>query len=363
MVYKFYNVVGLMTGTSMDGIDISLVKTNGIDLIPLDNFYYKFNKSQFQKLIFFLKIKKKIISDSKTKKEADNYISELHIDALNKFQNKNYDIIGFHGQTIHHVPKKKSIQLGNPLQLLSYFEKSIVYDFRKNDLINGGQGAPIAPIYHKHLIEKNKLDLPCVFLNIGGIANLTYWDGIKLIGFDTGPGNCLLDDFVKIKLNSDFDFNGNLASRGKIYNELVEFFMKNKYFKKHPPKSLDKQDFSFFFDNFIRKKISINDSLATLGEITIRCIINSLKYLPKKPVSLVVCGGGFKNKFLKKRLELYFRKPIINPKSININIDFVESELIAFLAGRAVNKLPITFPETTGVSKPLSGGVLIKKNL
>ncbi len=361
MEYKFYNVVGLMTGTSMDGIDISLVKTNGIELIPIDSFYYKFNKSQFDKLFFFFKTRNELISNSKKKSEADNYVSKLHIQALNRFKNKNYEIIGLHGQTIHHSPQKRSVQLGNPYLLSDYFKKKIVYDFRKNDLINGGQGAPLAPIYHKYLIEKNNLELPCVFINIGGISNLTYWDGNQLIGFDVGPGNCLLDDFIKIKLNSNFDFNGNLASKGEINNGLVVSFMKKKYFKTLPPKSLDKNDFSKFFNKFLGNNLSVNDGLATLSEITIKCIINSFNCLPRKPVSMVVCGGGFKNKFLINRLQFFFKKPIINPKFINIDIDFVESELIAFIAARTINKLPITFPKTTGVSKPLTGGVLIKK--
>ncbi len=361
MGYKFYNIVGLMTGTSMDGIDISLVNTNGIELKSIDNFYYKFNKSQFDKLFIFLKTRNEIILNSKKKIEADNYISKLHIHALNRFKNKNYEIIGLHGQTIHHVPQKRSVQLGNPFLLLDYFKKKIVYDFRTNDLINGGQGAPLAPIYHKYLIKKNNLELPCVFVNIGGISNLTYWDGKQLIGFDVGPGNCLLDDFIKIKLSSNFDLNGNLASKGEIKNELVVSFMKNKYFKTLPPKSLDKQDFSKFFNKFLKNNLSINDGLATLSEITVKCIINSFNHLPRKPISMVVCGGGFKNKFLINRLQCLFKRPIINPKSIDIDIDFVESELIAFLTARAVNKLPITFPKTTGVSKPLTGGVLIKK--
>ncbi len=360
MGYKFYHIVGLMTGTSMDGIDISLVNTNGIELIHIDNFYYKFNKAQCSKLNYFLKKRNDILSDNNKKVEADNYISNLHILALNKFKNKNYEIIGFHGQTIHHVPRIKSVQLGNPRLLFNYFKKKVVYDFRRNDLKNGGQGAPLAPIYHKYLMKKNNLKLPCVFINIGGITNLTYWDGSQLIGFDVGPGNCLLDDFTKLKTDLNFDFNGKIASEGEIKRELVIDFMKEEYFSTLPPKSLDKKKFSKFFDKFLKENFSINDSLATLSEITIKCIVNSFKYLPREIHSIVVCGGGFKNKFLIDRLNYLLKKPIINPNFVNIDVDFVESELIAFLTARAVNKLPITFPKTTGVSNPLTGGVLIK---
>ena len=359
MKYKFFKVVGLMTGTSMDGIDISLVNTNGIELISLKNFYYKFQQNQIDRLNYFLKKKQEILANIEKKEKADNYISNLHIEALKKFSDKSFEIIGFHGQTIHHVPGKKSIQLGNPNLLSKYFKKKIIYNFRKEDIKNGGQGAPLVPIYHQYLIEKNNLKLPCVFINIGGISNLTYWDGCKLIGFDTGPGNCLLDEFIKIRSSLNFDFNGKLASKGKVNKKLVMQFMKNQYFNIKPPKSLDKLDFTIFFEEFLKSNLSLNDGLATLSEITIKCIISSLQYLPKNESSIIICGGGFKNKFLMKRLQSCLETKILDPKSFNINVDFVESELISFLSARFMNKLPITFPSTTGVCKPMTGGFLI----
>ena len=202
-----------MSGTSMDGIDISLVQSNGLQLKRLNkNYFYKYNSETKKKLLNILKAD--LSFNLKRKEYLDNIITNEHYFALKDLDIlDNCDLIGFHGQTLFHDPKNKiSIQLGNPKKLAQMLNKNVIFDFRSKDLSLGGQGAPIAPIYHKFIIETLDIELPCCFLNIGGVSNLTYWDGDTLLGFDTGPGNALMDDFMSSTLNKDYDKDGILAS-------------------------------------------------------------------------------------------------------------------------------------------------------
>ena len=214
----------------------------------------------------------------------------------------------------------------------------------------------MAPIFHKTIIEKYKFNLPCCFINIGGISNITYWDDQDLIGFDAGPGNVLIDKYSQLYLNINFDFNGNIASSGSYNIELVEKFLKNPYFKKSFPKSLDKLHFNREFKELELKKLNANDSLATLVNFSVRSIEKGLLMLPHTPKSIIITGGGAKNTFLLSELKKKIKIDFIEPKKFNLNSDFIESELMAFLAARCIYKLPITFPKTTGVNKPLIGG-------
>ena len=186
-----------MTGTSMDGIDISLVRTNGINLIRLNENYF-YNYSYNTKKFMLDILKKDIKLNLKRKKVLDEIITNEHFKALKKFDIlKKSDLIGFHGQTIYHEPNSKcSIQLGNPAQLAKLCKKNVVFKFRAKDIDMNGQGAPLAPIYHQFIIKEFNLKLPSCILNIGGVSNLTYWDGSKLIGFDIGPGNALMDNYM-----------------------------------------------------------------------------------------------------------------------------------------------------------------------
>ena len=280
--YNFLNIIGLMTGTSMDGIDISLVETNGIELKRLNkNYFYKYSDTTKKKLLNILK--KDINFNLKRKQYLDEFITNEHYLALKDLDIvKNCDLIGFHGQTIYHNPKiKTSIQLGDPKILADKLKKSVVFDFRSNDLNYGGQGAPLAPIYHKFIIEKHDIRLPACILNIGGVSNLTYWDGDHLIGFDTGPGNALMDDYAFRVSKRNFDENGNFASKGTPIEKEIKIFLQHDFFKKPPPKSLDRSSFKLDYLNLIRKKYSIYDTMATLAEFTIQSIVSGLKLTPK----------------------------------------------------------------------------------
>ena len=357
----FLNVIGLMTGTSMDGIDISLVKTNGVSLKRLNkNYFYKYSDYTKKNLLNILT--KDINFNVKRKNYLDELITLEHFKALKEFEIiQKCDLIGFHGQTIYHNPEEKSsIQLGDPQKLARLCKKDIVFEFRSKDIEMGGQGAPLAPIYHKLIIENLNLNLPSCILNIGGIANLTYWDGNILIGFDTGPGNALMDDYAREFCNQDFDLNGSIASEGIPNKKIIKEFINNKYFIKSPPKSLDRNTFKKFYDQLLTRSFSSSDTMATLAEFTIETIKIGIKSLPKRVNNLIVTGGGYRNTYIMKKLVDKLDTKIISENDININFDFVESELIAFLSVRSIKNLPLTFPSTTGISMASSGGQIYR---
>ncbi|OUU21536.1 MAG: anhydro-N-acetylmuramic acid kinase, partial [Candidatus Endolissoclinum sp. TMED37] len=357
MEYKFLKIIGLMTGTSMDGIDISLVQTNGLHLKRLNkNYFYEYNTQTKKTLMGILK--EDLNFNLKRKNYLDDFITYEHYLALRDLDIlDSCDLIGFHGQTLYHEPDKKiSVQLGNPKKLAQMLNKNVIFDFRSKDLSLGGQGAPIAPIYHKFILETLNIELPCCFLNIGGISNLTYWDGESLIGFDTGPGNALMDDFMASTLNESYDKDGILASKGTPIQKEIIKFLKFDFFKKPPPKSLDRQTFLYFYDELIKKNYSVHDIMATLAELTVETIVTSLEFLPKKVENIIITGGGYRNIHLVDRLKDKLKIEIFNEKQIGLNFDYIEAELIAYLSARSIYKLPFTFPSTTGVSKPSSGG-------
>jgi len=357
--YDFLNIIGLMTGTSVDGIDISLVQTNGLNLRRLNkNYFYKYsNKTRS----FLMEILNEDININLKKKQyLDEFITNEHYLALKDLNIiQMADIIGFHGQTIYHDPDNKtSIQLGDPIKLAKMFKKNVIFDFRSKDLKSGGEGAPLAPIYHQYIIEEFNLELPSCILNIGGVSNLTYWDGNKLIGFDTGPGNALMDNYMSIISNKHFDKNGDLASKGTPDKKIIKKILNHGFFKKPPPKSLDRHSFIDFYNKLIKKNYSNADLMATLAELTIESIISSLKFLPHEVNSVLITGGGYRNTHLMNRLEDRLRLKFLNDNQLGIDFDYIESELIAYLSARCIYKLPTTFPSTTGVLQPLSGGNL-----
>ena len=292
----------------------------------------------------------------------DDFITIEHYLALKDLDIvKRCDLIGFHGQTIYHNPQKNiSIQLGNPKMLSKLLNKDVVFNYRENDISLGGQGAPLAPVYHQFIIESLDIDLPTCFLNIGGISNITFWDRNSLIGFDTGPGNSLMDDYMSSTFKKNYDKNGQIASQGTPIKEEIIKFMKLDFFQKNPPKSLDRENFLIFYNQLVNKNYSAKDIMATLAELTVESIAISLKFLPHKIKNIIVTGGGYRNIHLMNRLKDRLKIEILNEKQLGINFDYIEAELIAYLSARSIYNLPYTFPSTTGVSKPSSGGILYK---
>lgn len=357
MCKKFFNIVGMMTGTSMDGIDISLVSTNGNKLIrSKENYFYEYNKI-FKNLLLGL-YKKTIKEVYNHKLKYDKIITLEHFKALKQSSLlTKAEIIGFHGQTIYHNPQKGvSLQLGNPNLLSKLTKKKVIFNFRDADIKNNGQGAPLAPIYHKFIVTDLNLKLPTCVINIGGISNLTYVDDNELIGFDTGPGNNLIDNFVRSNFNLYYDNNGMIASKGISDNKFVKNFMNDTYFKLRYPKSLDNNYFKKYLKKIDNLNISLTDKLSTLLECTIQSIVKAILELPKEPKNIIIVGGGYKNKRMINRLQNCLKINFLFEEDLNFSSDFIESELIAFLSARIINNLPTTFPSTTGVKKPTIGG-------
>jgi len=352
-------IIGMMSGTSMDGIDATLIFTDGISVvrtgIATRKEYSRETKSILNKAI-----------TNPIEYEKNHNLSKLitldHFytvrDLLKKTSVKP-NVIGFHGQTILHNPEKKiSIQIGNPQLLCNLTKTNVIYNFRKKDILNNGQGAPLAPIYHLTIMKEKNIKTPCCVINIGGVSNLTYWDKNKLIGFDCGPGNGLMDMLVQEKLKINFDKFGNIASKGNISKYHLDNFMNNRYFKLKYPKSLDRKSFQKEYDIVKNSDLSLPDKLATFTQITIESIKKSLLLLPKYPTNVVICGGGQYNRYLIRKLSSELMSVVQIIDELKLKGDLIEAELIAFLAGRSLNNLPLTFPLTTGVEKPISGGEL-----
>ena len=368
---KNYNSLGLMSGTSGDGVDASIIKSNGIDQFePIKDKYFEYD-SKIYKKIHSLKKEIHTLKDldkfSEDIKEIERKITLFHAKIIKdlEFHYDENDLIGFHGQTIYHnSDQKTSIQLGDSKLLYQLIKKKIIYNFRKNDLLNGGEGAPLTPIFHQLLATKFKFNLPICFLNIGGISNITIVKkpigSMEILSKDLGPGNCLIDEWVRSNSNKKFDKDGKFAATGKI-NEIIleqaiELYINSQNKKKL---SFDTRDFDISFS----RGLSLEDGAATLTEFTANIIGETLSMLLSKEISIeeiLICGGGRKNNILLKSIAKNL-KTSINLRKIDefgVNGDFVESQAFAFLAIRSYKKLPISFPNTTNCKNPCLGGEL-----
>ena len=364
---KSYYSLGLMSGTSMDGVDASVIQTDGKgEYTAILDKYYQYPKSFFKNLTTLrdkIKSSKDLKKYQKQIKSVEKKITIFHAKAVNEILNKtkaNVDFIGFHGQTIfHNAEEKITKQLGDGKILSKLTKKKVVYDFRQNDLKNGGQGAPLTPIFHKMLTEKFKIK-PVSFYNIGGIVNqTTIWEDGYLSGEDVGPGMCLIDQCVRTKFKKKYDTNGFIAKSGKVNQKIldkaVNIFLFNEYNPSIIGRSFDIKDFD---DSFVNS-LSLKDRVATLTEYTAEIMLMDFSLDEWQKHKIVLCGGGRKNKFLinKFKKEKYIFNLI---DDFGIDGDFVESQAFAYLAIRSYLKLPISFPETTGCSRPCTGGVIVK---
>jgi anhydro-N-acetylmuramic acid kinase len=362
--------IGLMSGTSCDGIDASIIKSDGENEVNFIGNHFVPYEKELKTKIRNLKEKTNIILDLEKNtleiNSLEKEITFLHAKIINiiteKFElsKSEIDLIGFHGHTIlHSFKEKKTKQIGDGRPLSQLTKLNVVYNFRENDIKNGGQGAPLVPIFHKLLQIKLKLKIPLVFLNIGGISNLTYINhDNEISSFDTGPGNFLIDKILQLKSNGkiQFDKDGTIAFTGNKDKNILDSYLSDPYYELLPPKSLDVNDFNL---SPVRS-LSLKDSVATLSELTSLTIVNSLNFFNIKPTQIILCGGGRKNKYIFERIKQLSNITINNISDYKINGDFIESQAFAYLAIRSLLKKPISFPETTGVTKPIIGGDIIE---
>ncbi len=370
---KEYTCLGMMSGTSGDGVDASIIRSNGLnELAILREKYYEYDEKLFYT---FHDLKKRInsIEDLKTYsteiKELETNITMFHAKVVKDIRGEfNLDLIGFHGQTLYHNPEEKiSLQLGNG-NLLSQLSKiKVIFNFRKNDILNGGEGAPLTPIFHKHLIESKKIELPACILNIGGISNLTVVGNMnshKIFSQDVGPGNCLINSWIQNHTNKKFDSEGKISNRGKINEIILEQALETheNNFQNKNNISLDTKDFDISF----ARGLSFEDGAATLTTFSAKIIASKICYLlkdyEKKKIKIILCGGGRKNLSLVKQIKLNSKKNLsfYNSEDFKLNGDFIESQAFGYIAIRSVMSLPISFPTTTGCSAPCSGGEVIE---
>ena len=370
---KEYTSLGLMSGTSGDGVDASIIRSDGESKynVILDKFYEYEDK--IYENIHYLKDKicnqKDLIKHSMELLELERNITLFHAKIINEInENDKIDLVGFHGQTIYHNSEEKiSKQIGDAKLLCQLTKKNIVYNFRQNDLLNGGEGAPLTPIFHHLLINQNHFDTPICILNIGGISNITIINGLNKKNFikskDIGPGNCLIDNWVRKNSTKKFDKDGNLASIG-VCNEII-FEQAQELFSQYLNGKKTTFDVNDFDVSFVRG-LSLEDGAATLTEITAKSISSSLNNLTssilKKNLKILICGGGRLNSFLIKKIknDLSDKIKIELIDDYKINGDFIESQAFAFLAIRSLLNLPISFPNTTGCNSPTTGGLIVK---
>ena len=371
---KFYTSLGLMSGTSMDGVDASVIKSDGENNYePIFNKYFEYDEVIYSDLLN-LRDKINSIKDLTTNsyqiKELERKITLFHAKISKetiKSSGIDVDLVGFHGQTIfHNAQEKISKQIGDGNLLSSLLKKDVVYNFRENDILNGGQGAPLAPIFHNLLVNQNQIEKPACVLNVGGIANITLVvskNNEDLISFDVGPGNCLLDEWVRRHTQMKYDENGKASSIGKtsevILNQAIDNFDNISNQKKL---SFDIKDFDLSFV----KGLSYEDGLSTLVDFTAiiiyQSILKSIKIKEDEKLLIIVCGGGRKNlsliKSIRKRLPKNISLKVID--DYKIDGDFIESQAFAYLAIRSMLKKEISYPKTTNVQNSCTGGILVK---
>ena len=378
MKQKLYTSIGLMSGTSMDGVDISIIQSDGqYQFYNILDKYFEYDVELQAELI---RLRNLVLGENdlfKYSKELGNLerkITVFHAEKINQILLKykhEIDLIGFHGQTIFHEPQKKiTKQLGDGKLLSQLLKKKVIYDFRQKDIENEGQGAPLTPIFH-YLIsnivnEKFKTGFPIGFINIGGITNLTKIISISnnlednIIAYDIGPGNCLIDDWVRKNSNKKFDENGNISKAGKIdqliTNQIIENFNIDTY-----SKSLDIKD----FDNSFARGLSFENGCTTITNFTGYLIAKGIENVgADSKIKYLISGGGRKNISLidciKENLNNKDNFILDNIDNYGFNGDFIESQAFGYLAIRSFLNLPISFPSTTGCKKPTLGGKLVE---
>lgn len=361
--------IGLMSGTSMDGIDVAVIDTDGVSHVhPGPAREYAYPAAFKQKIALSLEDAKSIaVRNDRPGLLADveTEITNRHAEAVRQFlfetgiEAHSIDIIGFHGQTVLHRPDQGlTVQLGIGQALADAVQIPVVFDLRANDMVHGGQGAPLVPVYHAALAAN--METSVAFVNIGGISNVTFVSkGHDPLAFDIGPGNALLDQWVLAQAGVPYDDGGRIASEGFVDMARVERCLAMPYFAKTPPKSLDRNDFS----PELVAGMELSDGARTLAAITAHSIFASHIHAPVVPNTWIICGGGRKNTILLNHLaELAQAKGarVIVAEEAGFDGGAMEAQAWGFLAVRSLKRLPITFPKTTGVKSPVTGGVLVK---
>lgn len=357
-------VIGLMSGTSLDGVDAAALATDGQTITGFGRRTFRpYSDDERQILRDGLEAARRL-SDRTDRPaplaEAEKVVTAAHAEAVEALvadsgSDEEVSLVGFHGQTVLHAPERRlTIQIGDGPGLARRLGIPVVHDFRSADVAAGGEGAPLVPVYHSARAERSRLSPPAAIVNIGGVANLTLvGGGGALAAFDTGPGNALLDDFVRRRTGRAMDSDGALAAAGKPDRKILGQLLAHPWFDRPPPKSLDRNAFSALAVD----TLATEDGAATLAAFTAESIARGIR-VAGGAERVVVAGGGAHNPVILDCLAGAVGVPVVTAAELGWSVDFLEAEAFAFLAARSVAGLPLSFPGTTGVPRPMSGGVL-----
>lgn len=349
--------LGTMSGTSLDGVDAAVVVTDGEEIHEFGESAYRPYSAEERDIL------RAALGqwEGEAVEAAATVVEAAHAEILAEFSG--IDVIGFHGQTIAHEPDRgRTLQIGDGKVLADALGLPVVWDFRTADVRLGGQGAPLAPFYHWALARLIGARQPIAFLNIGGVANLTWADPRAaspetpgaLIAFDTGPGNAPLDDFMRERLGLPRDTDGRLAAKGEISEAVLSRLLDDPYFFKVPPKSLDRNA----FDSPGRWVADLDDAeaAATLTAIVAASVARGMEHCPLPPAHLLVSGGGRRNPVMMQMLVSTLDCPVVPVEEYGLDGDMLEAQAFAHLAVRVLRGKPTTAPGTTGVAAPVGGG-------
>src|SRR6185295_15422491 len=364
---KLLRAVGLMSGTSMDGIDVALIETDGEDAVvrgpsatvPYDDQ----DRARLAEAIGDARGLADRGARPGCLADVERRLTEHHQAAVSRFlaehglKPADVTVIGFHGQTVLHAPERRlTVQIGDGAALARATGIDVVWDLRAADVAAGGQGAPLAPVYHRALAARLP-ERPVAVVNIGGVANVT-WIGRDgtLLAFDTGPGNALIDDWMLRRTGQAVDADGTTAAGGKVDEAALNALLMSPFFGQVPPKSLDRN--AFGVDPVL--PFSVADGAATLTAFTAASLARAREHFAEQPRVWVICGGGRRNRTLMTMLAAHADNAVVPAEAAGFDGDAVEAEAWAYMAVRSLKGLPITFPGTTGVAAPMCGGVLAR---
>jgi anhydro-N-acetylmuramic acid kinase len=361
--------IGLMSGTSLDGVDVALIETDGKRVQSFGPSGYRPYTPAERILLRQALTEATNLSQRDARpgilREAERAVTIAHAEAVAAFTAQNrisqgdVDIVGFHGQTVLHRPAEKmTVQIGDAAALAKAIHIPVMHDFRAADVAAGGQGAPFVPVYHRALAQSLEREGPIAVVNIGGVSNITYIDGTDtLIACDTGPGNALLDDHMLRTMGQPFDCEGRMAAQGAIDVAWVMRALQDPFFALPPPKSLDRNDFA----SLKLPAMTAADGAATLTAFTVEAIARIAPLLPKQPRSWIVAGGGARNLTMLRMLRERLDPAIVEAAdALGWSADAIEAQAFGFLAARGLKGLPLSYPATTGVPIPMTGGVIVQ---
>ncbi|MEM9428122.1 MAG: anhydro-N-acetylmuramic acid kinase [Pseudomonadota bacterium] len=341
--------LGLMSGTSADGVDAALIETDGETIGGFGRTTFVPYTARERALIrgaFGL------WHGADGLAEVAEVVERRHLEAAAL----GGEVVGFHGQTLAHDPEGyRTHQLGSGAWLAAALSRSVVWDFRSADVLSGGEGAPLVPVFHRAALQFAGIREVTAVLNLGGVGNVTWVaPSGELLAFDTGPGNALLDDLMRARVGTEMDVGGALAADGRISEEIVADVLADPFFARTPPKSLDRDHFGWVLDRVA--SLATEHALKTLAAVTAAAVADAVRHMPEPPTRWLLAGGGRRNATVAALIGARTNAPVAAVEAVGLDGDMLEAQAFGYLAVRVLRGLPTSFPETTGARLPVCGG-------